>query len=47
MKREYLGMENNENLLNDLKENPNNIQKYLPKTSWEAFKVWNKTIKKL
>ena len=40
-------MENNENLLNDLKIDPYTINKYLPQASWEAFKVWNKTIKKL
>ena len=47
MKREYLGMENNEQLLKDLKINPDNIEEYLPKASWEAFKLWNKTIKEL
>lgn len=47
MKREYLGMENNKELLIDLQTDPENIKKYLPEKSWEAFKVWKKTIEKL
>lgn len=45
MKREYIGMENNINLLNDLASNPDNIKKYLPEKSWEAFQEWKNLIK--
>jgi len=47
MKREYIGMENNTNLLNDLSTNSELIEKYLPKKSWEAFIEWKNIIEKI
>jgi hypothetical protein len=44
MKREYLGMENNLNLLNSLSKNPDNIKDFLSERSWLAFNAWQKTI---
>ena len=46
MKKEYIGYENNLNLINELKKNPNNIKKFLPKKSWEAFKLYQQILKK-
>ena len=37
MKKEYLGYEQNSNLLKSLKIDPENIKKFLPKKSWDAF----------
>jgi hypothetical protein len=45
MKREYIGMENNVNLLKDLASDPDNIKNYLPERSWEAFMEWKNLIK--
>jgi hypothetical protein len=45
MKREYIGMENNVNLINDLSINPDNIKNYLPEKSWKAFLEWKKLVK--
>jgi len=47
MKREYIGMENNMNLLNDLNTNPDTIEKYLPEQSWKAFTEWKNIIEKI
>lgn len=47
MKKEYIGMENNLKLLNDLIINPENIKNYLPEKSWEAFQEWKKIIKNI
>jgi hypothetical protein len=47
MKREYIGMENNMNLLNDLSTNPESIEKYLPEQSWKAFTEWKNIIEKI
>lgn len=47
MKREYIGMENNMNLLNDLKSNSDTIEKYLPEQSWKAFIEWKSIIEKI
>jgi hypothetical protein len=47
MKREYIGMENNMNLLNDLKSNSDTIEKYLPEQSWKAFTEWKNIIEKI
>ncbi len=44
MKKEFIGYENNLNLIRELKKNPNNIKKFLPKKSWEAFKVYQKLL---
>jgi len=44
MKKEYLGMENNLNLLKDLSLNPDNIKNYLPEKSWLAFMEWKHLI---
>jgi hypothetical protein len=44
MKKEYIGMENNINLINDLSINPDLIQNYLPNNSWEAFLEWKKLV---
>ena len=46
MKKEYIGYENNLNLIKELKKNPNNIKKFLPKKSWEAFKLYQQILKK-
>ena len=46
MKKEYIGYEHNLNLIRELKKNPNNIQKFLPKKSWDAFKLYQKLLKK-
>ena len=46
MKKEYIGYENNLNLIRELKKNPNNIKKFLPKKSWDAFKLYQKILKK-
>lgn len=46
MKKEYIGYENNLNLIKELKTNPNNIKKYLPKKSWQAFKLYQKILSK-
>jgi hypothetical protein len=40
MKREYIGMEKNKLLLQDLSVDPDSIQKYLPEKSWAAFNEW-------
>jgi len=47
MKREYIGMENNMNLLHDLQTNPDAIEKYLPEQSWKAFTEWKNIIEKI
>ena len=44
MKKEYLGMENNSQLILDLTENPDNIKKYITERSWKAFQEWKKII---
>ena len=46
MKKEYIGYENNLNLIKELKKNPNNIKKFLPKKSWEAFMLYQQILKK-
>tara|TARA_B100000989_G_scaffold125527_1_gene93069 strand:+ start:9929 stop:10849 length:921 start_codon:yes stop_codon:yes gene_type:complete len=46
MKREYIGYENNLNLIRELKKNPNNIKYFLPKKSWAAFKLYQQILKK-
>jgi hypothetical protein len=45
MKKEYLGMENNLNLLNDLNENSENIKNYISEKSWDSFMEWRKLLK--
>jgi hypothetical protein len=45
MKREYIGMENNMNLLQDLSQDPDLIKNYLPEQSWKAFIEWKNIIK--
>ena len=44
MKKEYIGMENNVKLLEELKVNPDRIKNFLPEQSWNAFKEWKKII---
>lgn len=44
MKQEYLGYENNLDLVKSLKRNSNNIINFLPKRSQEAFKEYKKII---
>jgi hypothetical protein len=44
MKQEYLGYENNLDLIKNLKKNPNSIIKFLPKKSNEAFVHYKKII---
>jgi hypothetical protein len=46
MKKEYIGYEHNLNLIKELKKDPKNIKKFLPKKSWEAFKIYQKILKK-
>jgi len=46
MKKEYIGYENNLNLIKELKKNPNNIKKFLPEKSWKAFKLYQQILKK-
>ena len=46
MKKENNGYENNLNLIQELKKNPNNIKQFLPKKSWEAFKLYQQILKK-
>jgi hypothetical protein len=45
MKKEYLGMENNLNLIKDLTKDPDNIKNYLPEKSWLAFLEWKSLVK--
>ncbi len=45
MKNEYLGYENNLTLVKDLKTNPENLFKYMPEKSLEAFKLYKKHFK--
>jgi hypothetical protein len=40
MIKEYIGYENNLKLIKEIKKKPNNINKFLPKKSWEAFKLY-------
>ena len=44
MKKEYIGYENNLNLIKALNKNPNNIKHFLPRKSWEAFKLYQKIL---
>ena len=37
---EIIGYENNEQLLEALTENPDNIRKFIPERSWEAFQCY-------
>ncbi len=46
MELEYIGYKNNELLLKELKKNPYNIKKFLPRKSWEAFKIYKEILKK-
>ena len=46
MKKEYLGMENNLNLLRELNENSENIKNYISEKSWDSFMEWRKLLKK-
>ena len=46
MKKEYIGYEHNLNLIRELKKDPNNIKHFLPKKSWEAFKLYQQVLKK-
>ncbi len=45
-KNEIIGYVNSSSLVEDLSKNPNNIYKYLPKKSLQAFIEWKKIIKK-
>lgn len=47
MKKEYLGMENNLQLIQDVTENPDNIKNYISERSWKAFQEWKKVISDL
>lgn len=44
MKKEYLGYENNLNLINSLNKNSKNIINFLPKKSYKAFLLYKKII---
>ncbi len=46
MKKEYIGYENNLDLIRELKKNPNNIKNFLPEKSWAAFKLYQKILNK-
>ena len=45
MKKEYLGYENNLNLVNDIKSDPNAIYSYLPGLSIRAFDLYKRHFK--
>ncbi len=45
MRQEYAGYENNLNLVKDLKDNAENIMKYLPKESAKAFDLYRRHFK--
>jgi hypothetical protein len=47
MKKEYLGMENNLQLIQDVTENPDSIKNYISERSWKAFQEWKKVISNL
>lgn len=42
---EYLGYENNINLVNSLNQNPESIKKFLPKSSYKAFQLYRDAFK--
>ncbi len=46
MEKEIIGYKNNFKLLKNLKKNPINIKKFLPKKSWDAFQLYKKVLKK-
>jgi predicted DNA-binding protein YlxM (UPF0122 family) len=45
MKQEYLGYENNLNLVQDLKKDPDAIFAYLPERAQEAFQLYRRHFK--
>jgi hypothetical protein len=45
MKKEYIGYENNLSLIQDLSVNPDNIYKYLPRRSIEAWDLYRSLLK--
>lgn len=45
LKKEYLGYENNLNLVRSLAEKPNNIENFLPRRSLDAWRVYRDLIK--
>lgn len=47
MKKEYLGMENNLQLIQDVTENPDKIKNYISERSWDAFQEWKNIINNL
>jgi hypothetical protein len=47
MKKEYLGMEYNKRMLEDLKSNSESIHTYLPERASKAFSVWKQVINSL
>jgi hypothetical protein len=47
MKAEYIGYENNLALVEDLKKDPNHINKYLPELSIKAFELYRRHFRKI
>ena len=46
MEKEYIGYSNNLSLLYKIKKNPEKIKEFIPKKSWEAFKLYKQILKK-
>ena len=44
MKKEFIGYENNLNLIRRLNKSPNNIKDFLPAKSWQAFKLYQRIL---
>ncbi len=44
MKKEFIGYENNLNLIRRLNKSPNNIKDFLPTKSWQAFKLYQRIL---
>ena len=45
MEKEYIGYKNNYILIKSILQNPNNIKRFLPKRSWDAFKIYKSILK--
>lgn len=47
MKAEFLGYEYNLDIIQTVNQNPDNLSKYVPKRSWEAFQIYKEHVKSL
>lgn len=47
MKKEYLGYENNVELITKLYENPDSLKDFVPERSWNCFVEWKKIVSKI